>query len=141
MKIFDSRSGWSTKTNFVDDNNVFVGYDIEQSCCEHADWFIADEITPSLPDQNDGSKQPKDLPGYVFDRDFFKDISDQVTDPDYSYNDYVYNPLDAGRMVVFRLTSEKGGVKYLHIFNSHNGYYSHGFSFGEGDNIIMEDYL
>ena len=39
MKIFD---GDFDKVNFVDENNVFVGYDLLQDCCEDANWFIAD---------------------------------------------------------------------------------------------------
>lgn len=40
MKIFE-RDG---KINFVDENNVLLGYDMSQDCCEHADWFILDTI-------------------------------------------------------------------------------------------------
>ena len=36
MKVFD-RDG---KVNFVDENNVILGYDMNQNCCEDADWFI-----------------------------------------------------------------------------------------------------
>lgn len=37
MKIFDKDG----KVNFVDENNVIVGYDTNQHCSEHAGWFIA----------------------------------------------------------------------------------------------------
>ena len=35
MKVFD-RDG---KINFVDKNNVVLGYDMNQDCCENANWF------------------------------------------------------------------------------------------------------
>lgn len=139
IKIFDGRSGWHTRTNFVDSNNRFVGYDLDQSCCEYADWFIADEITFSIEgDLN----QPSEVDGYVFDPDFFKDISDRVVSEGGGYN-----PLDSGGMVVFKLDSviDKGKVKYLHIFNAHNGYYSHGLvggaDFDKPDELEIEQYL
>lgn len=31
MKFFEDGTGWSGKYNFVDENNVFVGYDAGQS--------------------------------------------------------------------------------------------------------------
>jgi hypothetical protein len=37
MKKFEDNG----KINFVDENNVFMGYDMERSCCEVADWFIS----------------------------------------------------------------------------------------------------
>lgn len=44
MKIFTKEnSNWDSKVNFVDENNVVLGYDLSQDCCEHADWFIADK--------------------------------------------------------------------------------------------------
>lgn len=41
MKIFNEQRGrfWSGRWNFVDDNDVFVGYDSEQDCCEHASYY------------------------------------------------------------------------------------------------------
>ena len=36
MKIFED----NIKVNFVDENNVFVGYDMRQSCCEQAGYFF-----------------------------------------------------------------------------------------------------
>jgi len=36
MKIFLNEKELETKINFVDDNNVFVGYDLTQQCCENA---------------------------------------------------------------------------------------------------------
>jgi len=33
--------------------------------------------------------------------------------------------LDEGCMLTFELTNDAGDLLYLHIFNSHNGYYGH----------------
>jgi len=40
-------------------------------------------------------------------------------------------------IVIFELVNDKNNSKFLHIFNSHNGYYSHGFTF-ECDNQIIK---
>ena len=38
MKIFE-RDG---KINFIDKNNVLVGFDYSRSCCEDFGWFVAE---------------------------------------------------------------------------------------------------
>ena len=41
------------KINFIDENNVFVGYDLGQNCCENASWFISlDDYCEDHPEQN-----------------------------------------------------------------------------------------
>ena len=58
MKIFEGKeSSWSDKVNFVDGNDVFVGYDLGQCCCENADWFISEKITPYTYDSDDDQKE------------------------------------------------------------------------------------
>ena len=49
MKIFNKleKNGWGRKVNFVDENNVVLGYDMSQDCCERAGWFIAEYINTS----------------------------------------------------------------------------------------------
>ena len=45
MKIFTGdNTQWADKVNFVDDTNTMLGYDLSQSCCEYANWFIDDKI-------------------------------------------------------------------------------------------------
>ena len=104
------------KVNFVDENNRFVGYNLEQDCCENANWFIAD--TPQCAVQSRSTDNP-DLDGFVFDPIFF------IAHPP--------NPVDSDTelsMVIFRIV--KGDhEKFIHLFNIHNGYYKHGFEFGE----------
>src|SRR5687768_13250084 len=112
MKIFDKKEGWGTKVNFVDENNVVLGYDMDQSCCEHADWFITDKPQDTIV--NRGEEIP-DLTGWTFDVDYFQSIEN-------------HNELDCGEMAVFRIVNGDQ-EKFIHLFNCHNGYYSHGFSF------------
>lgn len=110
------------KHNFVDIANVFVGFDADQSCCEHADWYVAEEPTIQGSDYTYERHQPTELDGYIFDINFFQRLE--------------HPTLDGGAVVVFRLVSDKGPELYLHLSNVHNGYYRHGFEMGTcGDSI------
>ena len=134
MKVFDAESGWPDKVNFVDKNNVFVGYDLSQDCCEYADWFISDTECTIIPEK---LEQKKVLRGFVFDTEFFKVISGDCREA----SDETKYSLDSGGIVIFRLVNNKGEEKFLHIFNAHNGYYSHGFEFKHNDTVIKEGYI
>lgn len=126
MKIFNDRtSSRHSKVNFVDENDVFVGYDMEQNCCEHADWFIANAIIPY--DDDAAWPEHPDVEAYSFDKDFFQ----QVTSPS----------LYDGGMVAFRLVADGKPDLYLHLFNAHNGYYGHGFEVKHGGEVVREDCL
>lgn len=134
MEIFD-RDG---KTNFVDENNVVLGYDNEQDCCEFADWYIAD-FEPSTVVSNLTetclARSPS-LEGYVFDTKFFKKLDDCYEEGD----NVSYGSLDSGDAVCFRITKGKK-EKFLILFNSHNGYYGHGFEFKEGNEVLQDGVL
>lgn len=123
MKILDDNEGWGSKVNFVDDNNVVLGYDLSQDCCEHADWFIADQITPECKER-EGEKP--NLDGWNFDVDFYKRIDGCE--------------FEEGGMAVFRITNGDA-EKFIHLFNSHNGYYSHGFELEVGGTKVKDEYL
>jgi hypothetical protein len=117
MKMFV----WETKVNFVDENNVFLGYSLEQDCCEYADWFISDKLTDKFEggrrDQIDHSIPLPDLTDFRFDTGFFH---------------------DAGCChIVFRIVNDAGAEKFIHLFNVHEGYYGHGFEFGIVDGSII----
>jgi len=106
------------KVNFVDENNVFLGYDLDQNCCEHADWFIAD--THHMDVQARTTDNP-DLEGFVFDTTFFMEVSGIP---------YLADSDKETSMVIFRIV--KGDQeKFIHLFNTHNGYYKHGFTFDD----------
>ena len=132
MKVFEkSESTYDSKVNFVDKNNVFVGYDLSQSCCENADWFISKQIRTSVygNDHETYKEEEFDTEPYVFDTEFFKRIDES-------------NELDAGSMVTFKLINEDTKEeRYLHLFNCHNGYYGHGFEFKINDEVIKMEFL
>lgn len=138
MKVFISSGSWTGKVNFIDKNNVLVGYDTSQSCCEHAGWYLSPYAKNSvkgtaivsgddegwIPDE-DGLKF---FSGWAFDTEFC-----QSTDVDES----CYNEENEA---VFRMT--KGNKEqFLHLFNHHNGYYSHGFTVEKDDKVIREGSL
>ena len=116
------------KTNFIDENDVFVGFDTDQQCCEEWNWFIA-------KDKNEGSFEgskviPKvelsvELNGYVFDTKYFntKEIEGSET---------------RERIAQFRLVKKGEKNLYLNLTNSHNGYYSHGFTAIVGGEVWQE---
>lgn len=133
MKIFDSgENGWDEKVNFVDDNNVLVGYDMAQSCCERADWFISKTEDNNYPEN--GNKITEGLEDYFFDKDYFVEVEPAQEGSD----DYKYSVLDSGGMVRFKLIAQDKEPLYLHIYNSHNGFYGHGFEFKIGDKVMRE---
>ncbi len=128
MKIFkDDESSWFSKINFVDKNDVFVGYDMEQSCCEHADWFISETIDPYSYNTDYDSLKAHDVEGYIFDKEFFLEVESCE--------------LDSGCQVAFRMVAEDKPDLYLSIFNSHNGYYGHGFSVEHSGETVKEGTL
>ena len=122
MKIFKVDG----KTNFVDDNNVFVGFDMEENCCEEFGYGLT-ECIPEDMDALRSSINESYLEGYNFDKKFIKDL------PYLEYH-------EEGGAKCFKL--EKDGEEvYLTIFNYHNGYYSHGFEFVNDGEIIEEGRL
>ena len=122
--------------NFIDENDLYIGWDDQQCCCEHADYFISDEWnTPAyacpqtipVPDLSGWNfVDPRILP------DTFKEIEDAEC--------------DEGRHLAFMIVHSEYGIKWLHFFNAHNGYYGHELLLGEYHNgakgeKIKEEYL
>ena len=100
MKVFDKNNKW----NFVDDNNVFVGYESGSCCCEDYGYLLTREVPKS---EGVGTLPNSDADGYVFDTNFFKEEAAPRG------ND--------GGMVTFRLTKENEKDLYLTLYNIHNG--------------------
>lgn len=129
MKVIESENS----VNFVDQNNVFVGYELGSFCCEWADWFISDSVTEKVPvnysqEIEANLNKVKDLDEYIFDKEFLK-IEDNYKVNDGSMNnDY---------RIIFRLTAEDK-EKFLYLFNVQNGYYSHGFTVKIDDKVFKE---
>jgi hypothetical protein len=123
MKIFDRKS----KVNFVDDNNVFVGFDNNQCCCESFSCTIHEfpDVDSKEVDgirTNDGCGE---YPGFNFDTSYLKHI------------EYDLNDCDCGGCVAFRLTNGQTDI-YLILSNRHNGYYCHGFEMKNDKQTFFE---
>lgn len=128
------------KINFVDENNVVLGYDLDQDCCENADWFIADEPQKNVETFQEvatvkdaletmvrrAAAENPSLEKFVFDPKFFQKIDRGV--------------FEEGGMAIFRIISGRR-QRFIHIFNVHNGYYGHGFSFVVGDETTRQGTL
>ena len=112
------------KTNFVDDANVLVGFDSQQSCCENFGHFLSRKI----PTKIDDGVENIDTEGFNFDTKFFQEVT-----PAEGY-------FERGGMVVFRLTKDSEEI-FLTLYNSHNGYYSHGFEMTVGGTQIHDGSL
>lgn len=129
MRIFEGGEpqAWAKKVNFVDQNNVLVGWDDSQCCCEKFGWFLSRQ--PPGPGQTEGMEEhPSDLEAYVFDQDYFLEL-----DPDTKWGDH-------NGSVTFRLTNGSEEL-YLTLFNHHNGYYGHGFTMLDGQFQVRQGYL
>ena len=121
MMIFDT----DNKINFIDENNVILGYDLNQNCCESAYWFISDKQETEPQEESKVDCDP-DLKGFYFDKSFFSIVNE--TDSDH------------GTMVVFRIVNGEK-EKFIHLVNVHNGYYNHGFEMKIKEEILKEGYI
>lgn len=134
------------KTNFVDERDVLVGFDDQyNSCCETFGYFFTgDEPTAdtiqSIEDQiGERDYEADEFAGFYFDPDYFKEFGDY----------------DGGGYAVFRLVhhrmehdsamrrKDRAGRPhvFLVLFNHHNGYYGHGFSFKVPGREVVESGL
>lgn len=109
------------KINFVDINNVFVGYDLAQSCCEESGWFVSTTEAENPYEDNEHYKVKEfpvpDISNYSFDISYFTETPE---------------------LVRFKLIAINQCDLYLHLFNIHNGYYQHGFMFKTKDKILKD---
>jgi hypothetical protein len=113
MKIFDQ---WQDKLNFVDDNNVFVGYDYQSDCCEAFGYYFKESIDGDRVDRDE-----IDFDGWNFDTSYCERAEEK-------YEEYE---------VTFRLTNGEDEM-FLVLYNYHNGYYSHGFEMKADDEVIHD---
>lgn len=99
-----------SKVNFIDKNDNFVGFDMDGQCCEYFGWYITNNVTAEIPEEN------------MCAEGFWFDVTSEPIECDMG-DCYV---------VAFKLVNSSDEVLYLHLFNEHNGYYSHGWdtSFG-----------
>ena len=134
MRIFET----GAKINFVDTNDVFIGFDAYQSCCESFGHFFTDKVGGDHPtlykqfgawDKDYPTEQPSNLAALVFDPTFYLNEHDS----------------DGGGYAVFKLVDKPADrahpndaktVVYLVLYNHHNGYYGHGFTVKHGGTVI-----
>jgi hypothetical protein len=106
MRIFTKYNSFEDKVNFVDENDIFIGYDLKTACCEQAYYYITEKIVdPNEIEIEDYSENAEVLEDYVF------DIENGISD------------IDSG--IVIKLIAEGKKDLYLHLYNIHNGHYSH----------------
>lgn len=127
MRVFYKEGGWDNKVNFVDDNNVLLGYDNENDCCAQGGWFLSKNKDEWL----DGSFEEKsmDLPGFNFDKEYIR--KDFMPGRD---------EYEEGDGVQFRLVNGEDEL-FLTLYNFHNGYYSRGFYFSDKDKTIISSII
>ena len=109
MKIFN-RDG---KVNFIDKNNVLVGFDYVSCCCENFGYFLTPTKPTSLDPIDVLQESDEAFSGFVFDTKYCDDIAFGG-----EWND--------SSASVFRLTRGDETI-FLTLHNTHNGYYGHGF--------------
>lgn len=133
MKVFQSsndKTGY--KINFVDMLNRFVGFDFSSKCCEEFGYAITKTCPKTFQEMKEMEQIPDDsISEYVF------DISFEHSPKDDSNDEFG----DSANCATFKAVDEKLNEIYITIWNSHNGYYSHGFEFRDGKKLIREDFL
>jgi len=150
MKIFDR----DFKINFVDVNNVFLGYDMNLQCTERAGWFISDRDDNSL----NGIKRnpayellrynsvlPEKCEEYFLEyykkldeyhdriEDYNDELEDYVFDTNY-FKEYKFKKHSEllSTKAIFRIIDiDDKDEKFIHLYNLQNGWYCHGFEFGK----------
>jgi hypothetical protein len=120
MKIFTPENSFLDRLNFVDNNNVLVGFEIAPQCCEQFGWYLSHE---KRTDTNSSDTYSGDISDFNFDPNYFEEVETSS------------NCLG---IVRFKLIDANKNEIFLHLFNDHNGYYSHGFSMLCSDKIINE---
>jgi hypothetical protein len=124
-RIWSHAEPFPDKVNFVDTNNVVLGYDLGLQCCEDAFWTISETPDGNSPTHRGDIRCPQEieLEGFRFDPSYFRRDDDATTD------EYA---------VVFRLVESEGERElFVRLENHQNGYYSHGFTF-HGHNISID---
>lgn len=119
MRVFTSDNNY--KVNFVDENNVLLGFTNEDDCCAHGGWFLSDKIEDWEADKFKEGEM--DFPGWNFDKSYRRDVE-------------LPHGCEGGA-VRFRLVSGDN-EKFLTLYNHQNGYYSRGFDFSVDGVVIYK---
>ena len=112
MKIMHLEEPWPHKVNFIDENEVHLGFDGTDECCAFGGWFLSEDKAARLEETY--AAKSMELPGWTFDPSYFQEscrASDSETEES---------------SVQFRLVNGDKEM-FLTLFNIQNGYYSRGF--------------
>jgi hypothetical protein len=123
IQVFDVNHGFGGKVNFVDDENVVVGYDTDTQCCEDAGWCVLRSLPQHSASLAPGMPDKFDFANYRFDPN---------TQP------VELSLPSETEAVAFRLVSQHNQEAWLILHNTHNGYYAHGWA-RKGPGIAYED--
>lgn len=106
-----------TEINFIDKNDNFVGFSYHQQCCENFGYMVTGGVE-GLDLRN--PQENLSLDGFWF---------DTQCEPVHDCAGYV----EEGDSVAFKCVNDSGCVRYVVLFNSHSGWYSHGWCASWGD--------
>lgn len=132
MKVFEDFG----RINFVDENNVFVGFCDNQNCCEYFGYVFV-KVLPEWVNGNNTLGALKlselELKDFNFDINFFKELEVREEPANSDRGD--------GGSISFRLVNNLNEEIYLILFNHHNGWYSHGFEMKNKEEIVFKGSL
>lgn len=116
-------SSWEESLNFVDENNVVLGYDFSAQCCEDFGYHYEDASGATVDVADD------ELEPFRFDTEYF--ASNRAEGE---------LPADVGEFDLwarFRIVSPEREL-FIVLTNAHNGYYGHGFELSADDRVLRE---
>ena len=125
MKQFDNKNFYSDNINWIDENNVVLGWDMGACCCEQFGYFFSLKELDKVPEDVNNQLDEFDAEGYNFVKDYFKNLDGE--------REYA----EAGGVAQFKLVNGQGEELYLCLYNFHNGYYGHGFTFEIKDGEVL----
>jgi hypothetical protein len=133
VKIVECKKGtYDHSINFVDERDTYVGYDLSQSCCEHASWRIVSKAGRVVADGDEKlnlEQVNRELAPFKLDREFFEEGGGvDTSDGNWAKFRFYRKP---------ECTYEDAEL-FLVLYNCHNGYYGHGFVVEHGGEQVHE---
>lgn len=136
MRIFEQ----GAKINFADINDVYVGFDGYQCCCESFGYFFARSA-----ESEEEVEAPANLEEMIFDVTFFGDHGDDPYTAEARFRLIQPTRVQSDRTMRARertMAADGGSAEiFLVIFNHHNGYYGHGFEMTHGGTVVQSGAL
>ena len=115
------------KVLFLDEEQVYVAYDLQQEDQEEAGCFVGRSPRPFADiDSAAECLTVEDVASYAFAGEKYQVVS---------------QGLDAGAMLIFRLVAPGKEDLFLHIYNAQDGSCDHKIVMGKGDLITDETFI